>query len=298
MKKLLIVLGFCLLFVSKNEAQILNSGFEQTNWDGSPQHWGTIFLIAILIDSNGVSHYDSLVYDHYLFFTSNDAHSGNHALGLGNIKNVTQQLVYGGVATLSTDTLGSSWAPMVSISSAPTNFSFYYKYLPAGPDTAQGLIELYDSSSNMVGSAVINLSGTTSTYTLASAPIVYNGPGFGVPSFANVSFRNAAPGTTPTFGTRLLVDDISIADVNGISQTLTGHGLQLFPNPATTALQVKAIAENNLLSIYDSNGNCLLKKEMPGAQLNLDISSLSCGTYFLQVNSITGEQPAIKFIKQ
>ena len=63
----------------------------------------------------------------------------------------------------------------------------------------------------------------------------------------------------------------------------------VFPNPVTNFLYVQGVNDSANLLVYDLNGKCLLKET--GSEV--DVASLSQGTYILQINN-----QFVKFIKK
>src|SRR4051812_18007783 len=65
-------------------AQIPNSGFEVMNTDNHISQWGKDILMAVIIDSNGNTTSDSIVFDNALYFATPEAHSGQQAMEMRN----------------------------------------------------------------------------------------------------------------------------------------------------------------------------------------------------------------------
>lgn len=63
----------------------------------------------------------------------------------------------------------------------------------------------------------------------------------------------------------------------------------VFPNPVTNFLYIQGANDSANLLVYDLNGKCLLKET--GSEV--DVASLSQGTYILQINN-----QFVKFIKK
>jgi hypothetical protein len=90
-------------------AQIPNSGFEQLNADGTVRNWGGVYLLPMYIDSSGNSFVDSIVFDNYFYFHTNDAHWGNSAIEMRNAWDYTTNQGMAGGVSADTDTVYSAW---------------------------------------------------------------------------------------------------------------------------------------------------------------------------------------------
>lgn len=75
--------------------------------------------------------------------------------------------------------------------------------------------------------------------------------------------------------------------------------LKTFPNPATTELSYEVDAKVQALRIRNVNGISMLDQKMGNEMTNrVDISSLSAGTYVLEVHTAEGQVLRQRFIKQ
>ncbi|WP_300665886.1 T9SS type A sorting domain-containing protein [Fluviicola sp.] len=286
MKRLLTLMAFGVLSFSL-QAQIPNNGFETLNADNNVSQWSKSFLTVIWIDSTGESHGDSIVFDspnHALYLPTTDAHSGQYALEMRNAFNVTSNVGIAGGAFLSgTDTYDIGFVTSIPVSPIlPETFSFYYKYFPLASDSAQAIATMYDSDGIQIGEAVLTLGGTVSNYTLASASIVYSE----VRPVENIAiaFATATPGNEPTFGTRFIVDDVSLDGSLGLNEQK--NSFSLFPNPANSNFVIDGLTGNESFSLFHVSG------EQVDVNLNqsgkIDCSSWPGGVYFLHVSNESG----------
>lgn len=58
--------------------------------------------------------------------------------------------------------------------------------------------------------------------------------------------------------------------------------LCVYPNPATTIINIEGLEANSVVEIYSINGSLLLKREMSGNKVELDISAFTKGIYLLR----------------
>jgi hypothetical protein len=291
------LLAALLFFGISVKSQIPNYGFEQLNSDGSIRNWGNVYLWPMYIDSSGSSYVDSLVFDGgFLYGTTTDAHFGQRALELRNAWDFTTNQGISGGVTADNDTMFSAWGSFetIDITNQPFNFSFFYKFLPAGSDTGSATLQLFDSSMNFLGGAEMLLTGTVGNYTQATVPVVWTTPGYA--AFAYIHFSTAIYGTTPTFGTRLLVDDVmfNYASATGI-QEVNAEGMQVYPNPATDRIEIHLDHPVASLDVEILNTLGQIVSSTKNKQVN--ISDLPSGIYIARVIT-TGKVFLTKWIKE
>lgn len=286
MKTLFTFIAFTILSFSL-KAQIPNSGFETLNTDNNISQWSKAFLTVIWIDSTGESHGDSIIFDspnNALYLPSTDAHSGQYALEMRNAYNFTSGIgITGGAILSSEDGYSIGFEAPVPVSPIlPESFSFYYKYFPLASDSAQAIAKMFDVDGIQIGEAVITLGGTVSNYTFASTPISYSGPG--PVENISISFATATMGNQPTFGTRFLVDDVSLDGALGLEEK--EQSLSIFPNPANSELVIDGLEGNEQLILFNLGGERLDFKIDEAGKINC--SSWSNGVYLLNITNETG----------
>ncbi|WP_027376910.1 T9SS type A sorting domain-containing protein [Kaistella palustris] len=94
-----------------------------------------------------------------------------------------------------------------------------------------------------------------------------------------------------TKGILKFVGDLALA----VSNTAVKSGLQIYPNPATDVVNVKAKNEIQAVSVIDLSGK-RVQAFTQGSQLN--VSKLAKGTYILQVIYVNGSVEQTKLIKK
>jgi hypothetical protein len=105
---------------------------------------------------------------------------------------------------------------------------------------------------------------------------------------ADIYFDFNTPITTNTVNTEV-VAPLSITDVNI-------ETIKLYPNPAKNNIKITSNKVIEKLRVYDINGRTLKTIEMSIADYSLDISSLSKGVYFLEIES-DNYKTAKRFVK-
>ncbi|MEO8068244.1 MAG: T9SS type A sorting domain-containing protein [Flavobacteriales bacterium] len=290
MKKLMILL-LCAAAVPAH-AQIQNGGFEQLNVDVLPVYWqGIPFIQLVWIDSNGVAHADSVVFDEGLYVLNTaDVHSGSNAAELRNAYNYTMSTTITGnwIASLDTFTYGFPQA-FLGTAMRPGGLSFYGKYLPAGTDSAYAEVRVYDEALNEIGAGTLAIGNTVSVYTLFDVPINYLAQDSA--AYVTIHFSTASPGSAATFGTRFLIDDVSmsymataVADIAGPSENAP------YPNPATDMVALKGIdASGQGVRLFDACGRQVAFRSVTNAdRITISTAGLPRGLYALHVEGATG----------
>ncbi len=260
--------------------QIPNNGFETITSDNHISQWSKSFLISITIDSTGESTGDSIVFDNpdnQLYRSTTDAHSGQYAMEMTNAYNYTSNTgLTGGAFLASSDFYSSLFPELIPVAPIqPTSFSFYYKFLPAGMDSAQATLTVHSYDGFQIGQATITLGGTVNEYTLADIPIVYDQI---LPvEYISIGFWNASPGNQPTLGTKFIVDDVTLNGSLGIGETALGD-VSVYPSPASESFTISGDLKN--VTITDLNGSHV-SFDMASTG-KVECSNWANGCYFIQ----------------
>ncbi|MCD6068500.1 MAG: hypothetical protein K0S33_3326 [Bacteroidetes bacterium] len=299
-KKLCIVLLAVFGFMAK--AQVPNSGFESLNSNNNTSYWGEAHLLVFHVDSNGVFHGDSIVWDDpgsRLYFPTTDAYQGMYALEMRNAFNYTTGSMMVGNARLSGDSVDYSafGGVYVPVSQHPLDLSFYYKYFPAGPDTAIAYITVNDSNGTEIANLLIEIMDTASSYTYISRHINYTLPG--TAAYITMGFSNSKPGSPVTFGTRFQVDEVNLQSV-GLKQAVdTKEFIDCYPVPVTDKLYLKSKDLNAIKRVRVVNA---LGEEMLSLDegyiysAGIDVAFLAPGIYSIEVQGMNGIVKG-KFVK-
>lgn len=259
-------------------AQIPNAGFENLNSDNTTCNWGNVYMW---------SGNDSIVWDNNWFYASTtDAHSGQRAIELSNAYNYTTGNIVPGAIVADTDSVYMAWGgfEIIPVTHAPLDFGFYCKFIPQGNDLAFASLELFDSMMTNVGSAYIVVGGMVPVYTYFSAPVNYAiSPNPQIPAFACIKFSNCIPGGQASFGTRLLIDDVTFGTTASINESADAE-FSLYPNPATDVLNVNAKMERFHIYIYNASGQVI--QILPGRapSFQFPLHDLPPGIYTAEVS--------------
>jgi hypothetical protein len=83
------------------------------------------------------------------------------------------------------------------------------------------------------------------------------------------------------------------------SEMTLANSLSIYPNPAENVLNINSENELSTVKFYNVTGQMVMEVELNGVfSKEMDISTLDIGLYVIQVQDVTGEMNAIKFLKQ
>lgn len=295
-------------------AQVPNSTFESATGYALTDvaSWGKFYPIQISIDpENGESMFDEITFGDgslgtFCISELGDAHTGARSMLIRNAFNVTQNTIIPGSAELFNSQISAvptGWNAGVPVEEDAQiwMFGFWYKFAPLGNDMAEGTLELFGESGNLVGKASVPISGFDNQFQYVYTPIDFMSNES--PVFMTISFSMAAEGSTPVFGSTLKIDDVR---VNFLPLGVTENETQLFTVYPTVASHDLNIVKNGAsesstlsLSIIDMTGKTVKKQtvEMANSQAIIDISALANGTYILAADA-GNERSVTRFIKK
>jgi hypothetical protein len=78
-----------------------------------------------------------------------------------------------------------------------------------------------------------------------------------------------------------------------VTNEVLNDELKVYPNPATNELTIASGKKMSSITIYDVVGRIVLERTVNSEQVNLDVSGLNCGLYFVRVNDV-----AVRFVKE
>ncbi len=297
MKAMVVVITLFFSSVICLKGQVLNAGFENVTPLGKVKNWVSFLSIPFQLGNPP----DSLVVDSGFYFSTADAHTGLKALEMRNAYYYVSGQKFPGNAQLNlNDSVYMAFSSLVPIASILTDFSFYYKFFPANNDTAIAELTILDSSGLVLYTSSIDIFGLKSNYTLASQAILYSGTT--TPAFFKIEFKTAKQGTIPNYGTRFLVDDISIGKTTKLNENTNSNSpLTAFPCPVNDNLQIslKTII-GKVITVYmiDAVGKIVKQLQTIASEekLELDTKELKAGVYILKIE-LPEQNYVSKFIK-
>ena len=297
MKKNYFILSLALLIVPFcSQAQVVNGNFENVKPNFLPSNWGMTFLQQVVIDTNtGENVGDQIQYTWCfpsMVYATTESKNGQYAMEVSNAFNITQDRVIPGIASVFADPEqdGPGWNPGIPVE--PTSsiilLGFDYKFLPVGNDVAEATLYVVDVDGNELGKASVTISGVHSTYDYIYTPVSVTQAG--TPAFMYISFNMAKAGSTPTFGTRLLVDNVIVNFSSLITSENLLDGLKVYPTLADDELNIipNGFSEDAIsYKIINTEGKIVKQNDVTQSTdyvYTMDVSTLSSGVYFLNIS--------------
>lgn len=299
----LIVSLIVLLSAFNSNAQVVNGNFENIKPNFLPSNWGMNYTQSIGIDPiTGQSVTDNIQYTWCipaLCYASFEPHSGQYAMEISNAFNQTQNTVIPGWAMIFSDADLDSpgWNPGIPVNPGANIFTlgFYYKFLPAGNDVAEARINVFDAQGNEIGNTDITINGTNNQYVYVYSYIDYNSNA--QPASMNISFNMAKAGSTPTFGSRLIIDNVvtNFQALSLIENPVSNPEFKVYPTLVDSGISVvPATDATGIINYKVFNTEGRLVKETNAENSNayvyeMNLSELTPGIYFLQIDSNLGK---------
>lgn len=183
------------------------------------------------------------------------------------------------------DMLAPTYTPGIPFTQRITEFKFYYQYRPAGSDTAECRVSLWNSGDLIAGGLFKTGIGTgTSGWNQANLTMYYISPLS--PDSMYVLMSASSLDHNPKPGSVLWVDDVSVALPTGIDDvTEADAGLNVFPNPSKGifSVQQNSFAKNSLIEVYNVLGEVVYSSNLAKVQ-RIDLSDAPKGVYFVKVS--------------
>ncbi|MEO5776800.1 MAG: T9SS type A sorting domain-containing protein [Flavobacterium sp.] len=299
---ILLVAPFC------SQAQVVNGNFENVKPNFLPSNWGMTFLQQIVIDTQtGEQVGDQIQYTWCfpsMVYASTEAKDGQYAMEVSNAYNATEDVVIPGIATIFSDPEqdGPGWNPGVPVepNASVILLGFDYKFLPVGNDIAEATLVVNDADGNEIGRASLDISGTHSVYEYVYTPITVTNAG--TPAFMYISFSMAKEGSTPTFGSRLVVDNVIVNFSTLIVSENPEQGAKVYPTLVDNEINIvpNGFSESVLYKIINSEGKIVKQNKVNQDSTyvyTMDVSDLSSGMYFLNIQD-ESKNSTKKFIKK
>lgn len=304
MKKNYLIVSLMVLFATlHSNAQVVNGNFENIKPNFLPSNWGMNLSLPVVIDpQTGQTFGDTIMYTWCipaLCYVSYEPHTGQTAMEISNAFNQTQNKVIPGEAIIFHDETQDSpgWNPGVPIEPGMNvqTLGFFYKFFPAGNDVAEAKLTVFDAEGNEIGTANVEISGTNSQYNYVYSYIDYTSNA--QPAYMYISFHMAKEGSTPTFGSRLIIDNVvtnfqaldvilNTTPINtdfAVAPTLADQEINIIPaSDAVGTINYK---------IFNMEGRLVKEANVENTNsyvYSMNIDELNSGVYFLQIDSNLG----------
>jgi hypothetical protein len=298
MKKILFI--GALLAQTAGIGQILNGNFEDVKPNFLANHWGINFSVPVSIDTEtGESTSDNILYGSCIASLCNsttEAVEGNYGLEIANAFNTNQNSVIPGGAHLFWDSTQDSpgWNPGVPLlgNESIDFLSFHYKFLPFGNDVAEVKLTILNQDGIEMGIAQLDLPPTDANFHFISIPVIFTEPGS--PVHLYLDFNLAKEGSTPTFGTRMVIDDVRTGSLlqNPSFQTQI---FSIYPSQVQQEINLHWTNNSSTVHAYqivNQAGQICQSGELNTNQNTLNVSHLASGVYFFKMGNTTK-----KFVK-
>lgn len=288
-------------------AQVVNGNFENVKPNLLPSNWGMTFLQQFGFDpETGEPLGDQIQFSWCLpsmVYATTEAKTGNYAMEISNAYNITQDKTIPGMASIfnNPEEDGPGWNPGVPVTPGTSIvlLGFDYKFFPVGNDIAEAKLQIVDALGNELGKASVDISGVHNVYEYIYTPVAITQAG--TPSFMYITFNMAKEGSMPTFGTRLVVDNV-IVNFSSLEVSENAKSPKVYPTLVDTQLNVipDGFSQKVSYKIINSEGRLVQQDAVnqdPAFVHTMDLSNLSSGIYFLNIEDGT-KNTTKKFIKK
>lgn len=215
-----------------------------------------------------------------------DANSGSYAIEMATINDSINggDTIPSFVSIAPIDFFGANTFTLLSYNASPSIFSGAYKYAASNGD--QGFIEIeFFQSGNSIGSHT-ELFNDATTWQTFSSPLTISGQ-------PDSLLLIAVSGNNP--GSVLKLDDLVFSGGNVSLSGFETMNVSMFPNPAKSSVMIKAEGMYSI-KIVDLMGHVVKFKNHANEAIELDISDLNSGTYFVKINSHESSTETLKLI--
>lgn len=309
MKKNYFILSVLLISIPfGTRAQVVNGDFENVKPNFLPSNWGMNFLQQVGFDPvTGESFGDQIQFTWCvpsMVYASTEAKDGQYAMEISNAYNVTQDAVIPGFVSIFNNPEEDipGWNPGVPVEPGRSvvMLGFDYKFLPVGNDIAEAKLLVVDENGTEIGKASVEISGTHDTYTYIYTPIEVLQTG--TPAYMYITFNMAKEGSTPNFGTRLIVDNVIVNSGSLIGSENQESEARVYPTLVDNELNIIPNGFSDTISykIINSEGRVIKQNTVSQSSdylYTMDVSELSSGMYFLNIQDQT-KNSTKKFIKK
>lgn len=289
------------------QSQVVNGDFENVKPNFLPSNWGMNFFQQFGIDlETGEQIGDQIQFTWCvpsMVYATTEAKDGQYAMEISNAYNATQDKVIPGFVSIFSDPAEDipGWNPGIPVEpgTSVVLLGFDYKFLPVGSDVAEAKLNVFDSEGNEIGKTALTISGTHNTYEYIYAPIEVIQSG--TPAYMYISFNMAKADSTPTFGTRLIIDNVKV-NLGTLIIEENSQAIKVFPTLVDNELNVipTGFAENVSYKIINSEGRVVKQNTVNQDSdyvYTMDVSQLSSGVYFLNIQD-GAKNSTKKFIKK
>jgi len=283
-KAILAFTSFTFLFnTSHSQNPLPNAGFEEwNNFTGGlqstyrePVGWNSANQCSELIGTYSISR-------------TEDSHSGTYAAELRTRNAFIGSVRINGLMSTADVICGVNTGGIdggIASDLIPDSVVFWYKYIPAGVDTAYVQVMLL-SGDDTLSYVKGQIHETVNVWTRASFPIPAP---TGTPSVISTAFNSSwgdgSQGQAVT-NSNFKVDDVEFVFATGINENMEAN-VDVYPNPMTDALHVRLLtASGAQFEMLDATGRTVISAIISQMDSRIDVSRLPQGMYIYQVRGM------------
>jgi hypothetical protein len=214
------------------------------------------------------------------------AHSGSYAAELKTRNAFIGNIKINGLLTTANIICGINSGGQdggIASTATPDSIAFWYKYAPAGADTAYVQV-LFFNGNDTVSATWGKIHVETPVWTRASFAITPpTGPATVIGTLFNSSWGDGSLGQAVVNST-FTIDDVEFIYATGIADDVTKSNIEIYPNPVIDILNIANSAGGiYFIEIVDATGRVMLGKQLSGADARLDLGHLHAGLYMYQL---------------
>lgn len=209
-----------------------------------------------------------------------DANTGTYAIEMTTITEPNQGDTISSFISVGPINFNSQGNPFVPVpyNATPTTFSGAYKYSPTNGDQAWIQIQFFAGGSP-VGNHVEPINSNATWQTFTSALTITSQPD----SMIFIAYSGDNPGSV------LKLDDLAFSGGDVSLDEFTSMNISMYPNPASSTVMIKAEGTYNY-AIVDLAGNVVMTDSDITGAIQLEITNLSSGAYFVTINNATSAE--------
>jgi hypothetical protein len=91
---------------------------------------------------------------------------------------------------------------------------------------------------------------------------------------------------------------VEVVDFTGLNEATKAIGLEVFPNPSAGLITITTTSNMQHLKVVDIIGKVVLEPEVTGKTIQLNLSQLHKGIYFIQLETTDGKTGVQKIVLQ
>jgi len=86
-----------------------------------------------------------------------------------------------------------------------------------------------------------------------------------------------------------LANGIWYVSLEVFKEDLSADQICVYPNPASEIINIQNLDADTKINLFDSSGRLLYQSETHNSDVDIDISKLNSGLYFIELQSLEGK---------